>query len=179
LNFLKIQGSNCIDLGAKLKKREIFKEKGLIARHQTFRGQIEDDHFGLKNDAVQINCSFSPSTKVEENLREKFAKTVSAISNPLTNLTKTKPNHRPDCQPQISQLVQLPLPQDAPLALRKPITNSPIMAGLLVFSSHQTQSKFKTVIIFIHDHHPKKIRMKFLLRFRPIKRRGRERKLER
>jgi hypothetical protein len=48
-----------------------------------------------------------------------------------------------------------------------------------VFSSHQTQSKFKTIIIFIHDHHPRKIRMKFLPRFRPIKRRGRERKLER
>jgi hypothetical protein len=52
-------------------------------------------------------------------------------------------------------------PHDAPLALRKPNTNSPTMA-LLVFSSHQTWSKFKIVIIFIHDHHPKKIRLKFL-----------------
>ena len=63
-------------------------------------------------------------------------------------------------------------PHDAPLALKKPITNSPTMAGLLVFSSHQTRNKFKTVIIFINDHHPKKIRMEFLSRFRPIKRKG-------
>ena len=53
-------------------------------------------------------------------------------------------------------------PHDAPLALRKPITSSPTMAWLLVFSSYQTWSKFKIVIIFIHDHHPKKIRLEFL-----------------
>jgi len=38
------QGSNCIDPGAKFekKKTEILKDKGLIAKHQNFRRQIEE-----------------------------------------------------------------------------------------------------------------------------------------
>jgi hypothetical protein len=42
VNDVEIQGSNCIDPRAKVfLKGEIFKDKGLIARHQNFRRQIE------------------------------------------------------------------------------------------------------------------------------------------
>jgi hypothetical protein len=42
VNDVEIQGSNCIDPRAKdFLKGEIFKDKGLIARHQNFRRQIE------------------------------------------------------------------------------------------------------------------------------------------
>jgi hypothetical protein len=57
--------------------------------------------------------------------------------------------------------------------LRKLITNSLTMAGLLVFLSHQTQSKKnKTIIISIQDHYPRKIRIEFLSRFGLIKLEG-------
>jgi hypothetical protein len=44
LNYAKIQGSNCIDPGVKLKnKREkILKSKDWIAKHQNVRGQNEE-----------------------------------------------------------------------------------------------------------------------------------------
>jgi hypothetical protein len=46
------------------------------------------------------------------------------------------------------------------------------MVGLLVFLSHQTQSKKNKIIISIQDHYPKKIRIEFLSRFGLIKSEG-------
>jgi hypothetical protein len=46
------------------------------------------------------------------------------------------------------------------------------MTGLLVFLSHQTQSKIIIIIISIQDHYPRKIRIEFLLRFGLIKSEG-------
>jgi hypothetical protein len=53
--------------------------------------------------------------------------------------------------------------------LRKLITNSLTIAGLLVFLSHQIQSKKNKIIINIQDHYPRKIRIEFLSRFGLIK----------
>jgi hypothetical protein len=46
------------------------------------------------------------------------------------------------------------------------------MAGLLVFLSHQIQSKKNKIIINIQDHYPRKIRIEFLSRFDLIKSEG-------
>jgi hypothetical protein len=46
------------------------------------------------------------------------------------------------------------------------------MVGLLVFLSHQTQSKKNKIIISIQDHYPRKIRIEFLSRFGLIKSEG-------
>lgn len=42
--------------------------------------------------------------------------------------------------------VQLPSTRDAPLTQRKPIFSRPTMAGLLVFSFHQTRSRFELLL---------------------------------
>ena len=46
INDAEVQGSNCKDPMAKFEKkkekREILKDKGLMAKHQNFRGQTEE-----------------------------------------------------------------------------------------------------------------------------------------
>jgi hypothetical protein len=49
--------SNYIEPRVK-KKKEIFKNKGLIAKYQNFRGQIKNNHASLKRRRLRP-CSFS------------------------------------------------------------------------------------------------------------------------
>jgi hypothetical protein len=50
--MLKSKSPIAIDLGGKIKKKKIFKDKGLIVRFQSFKGEIENAHFLAQNGVV-------------------------------------------------------------------------------------------------------------------------------
>jgi hypothetical protein len=119
--MLKSRGSNAIDPGVILKKKEkISMNKGPIEKCKKFRGQIVNSHFSQANDAVFktlfITFFFTPE------------KTDSAGK----NLTTPVVGH---ISYQIYQLSNIPRPHDASTRV---FTNSPVMVGLLVPAFSQT-----------------------------------------
>jgi len=66
--------------------------KGLIAKCQNFRGQIEDRHFSRVNDAVFKSTVHSPLPLKQKKIwARKLPKMAPARPNPFTNLTRSKP----------------------------------------------------------------------------------------
>jgi len=112
--------------------------KGLIAKCQDVRGQIEDRHFSRVNDAVLKSTVHSPlPPKQRKIVRENCQKWHRP--DPIPSLISPNPsqNHRPGCLPQIARVFQFSSSLRCASGARiKLITNSPTMAGLLVFSFH-------------------------------------------
>jgi len=115
INDTEDQGSNCIDPGAKFeKKTEILKDKGLIAKHQNFRGKLKNDPVHPKTTSFQkqFMLSFLWSRGDRSKKPSRWP-----LLNSISHQTQTKCYTRVPATKPISQF-SVPCPHNSPLTRR-------------------------------------------------------------